>query len=899
MTINLSSGLVGLSLLSGTNGFQSGSGTTFDSAAVIKAKAAFTTPVVTAPWEVKTDAKSPSEQIAAIKAMRTIIDKGAGTDLGDLPDIQTSFTAYKALVNLKVLADSAAKLTTSSSERKSLEATFAKGLADLKAYLGQAPSDLVNLSFSRPTSMTESVGVKSSADAYQVIAKGVGTARDAAVPGLTGNEVLKIDLSRGSIRDSVTVDLSQTTQPPTLDSVAAAINAAIAAVPMRDTAGNIVLDENGDPKARWHSSFAVEKHDGKWGLTLKVSGSERIAIDQVGGDDRLMVVTGQTALDAPASVQVLTFDDPAGNLDRSISGSIAGIDREGTAQAALSANNAKKTGTSGADAPKPAQVLADTRAGAIVTDAQGYSYVVGTTEGDLGANLADGDKDLFLTKLDSEGKVVWQRTLGLAGESSGAAISIAPNGDLVVAGTVQGSDSDMLVARFGADGAEIFSTTVAKVGNESATAVTVGPDGSIFVGGKASTGGGDAYVARLDANGKVQERLTIDSGGADTVTALAVDGSGKLLILTKEDGGTAKLRQVDPQALSTELGSITLGTADARAIAVSDTGEIAVVGATIAPIAGAQVNGMAGGRDGFVTRIDAALGSASTTYIASAGSDQIDSVAYMNGALYVGGRTTGDLGGTRTGAVDGFVSRIDAATGAIETTRQFGRATQQTEPVLVSAATGGDTALGALGLTRGTVNPAETTTLTSQTTLRAGDEFSVSVDGGRVKKVVIEAGETMKSLAAKISKITGNAASVMATTINGVTKLRVTAKAGRSVELVAGAEGRDALVKLGMESTRLAANKPPSDKDPKVKPGGTFGLNLSAALNLLNAKDAAYAAKQLESAISMTQTAYRSLYWDSTKAAQVDGTLNGQGSAYQQRQLANYQAALTRLTGGA
>ena len=48
----------------------------------------------------------------------------------------------------------------------------------------------------------------------------------------------------------------------------------------------------------------------------------------------------------------------------------------------------------------------------------------------------------------------------------------------------------------------------------------------------------------------------------------------------------------------------------------------------------------------------------------------------------------------------------------------------------------------------------------------------------------------------------------------------------------------------------------------------------------------------------MTQSAYRSLYWDSTKTTLVDGTISSNGgSAYQKAQLANYQAALSRLTG--
>jgi hypothetical protein len=49
----------------------------------------------------------------------------------------------------------------------------------------------------------------------------------------------------------------------------------------------------------------------------------------------------------------------------------------------------------------------------------------------------------------------------------------------------------------------------------------------------------------------------------------------------------------------------------------------------------------------------------------------------------------------------------------------------------------------------------------------------------------------------------------------------------------------------------------------------------------------------------MTQTAYRSLYWDDTKAKMVDGVKNTatgtQSTAIANAQLANYQAALNRL----
>ena len=50
----------------------------------------------------------------------------------------------------------------------------------------------------------------------------------------------------------------------------------------------------------------------------------------------------------------------------------------------------------------------------------------------------------------------------------------------------------------------------------------------------------------------------------------------------------------------------------------------------------------------------------------------------------------------------------------------------------------------------------------------------------------------------------------------------------------------------------------------------------------------------------MSQTAYRSLYWDDGKARIVDGTpiaaAAGKASLYQQAQVARYQDALTRIS---
>ncbi|NWK98941.1 hypothetical protein DM806_25405 [Sphingobium lactosutens] len=899
MTINLSNGLVGLSLLGGTNGFTSYYSAATETPAVMEAKKAFTLPETTPPWQEDPSDAPLSTQIAAIKRLKTIIDTETDNGLEDLPDVQTAFTTYKALDALRLLAESAAKKTTSSTERAALQKIFAKGLSDLQTYLGQAETDLLTLNYGLVTRRSESIGIQPVDLSGKIYAEGVSKTRDGALSGLSGNEIFSIKLTRGTATETVTVDLSTTTQPPTLDSVANALNAAIGATPALDSSGNPILDGNGNPTTQWKSRFNVEKTGDTWGLAFTAAGIEKVSIDQVNSTDALMIASGRTATDGPTSAQIFRVDDPASSLEAARLNTINAIDSKATAQAqaAAAANADEDDG----DATKPT-VYAGTTARAIATDAQGFSYVVGTTAGDLGSSLSDGVNDLFLTKVDSEGKVVWQRSLGAAGTGEGAAVTIAANGDIVVAGTVSGafngsddSQTDMLVARFTANGTQTFATAIRQVGNENATAVAVGDDGNLYVAGRASTGGGDAVIVRLDASGKVQEKRTIDSGGADSITALAIDGSGELLALTKQ-GGNATLMRMDAQALSTDLGSANLGAVDARAIAVSDSGEIAVAGATSVAVNGDQANGMSGGRDAFVTRIAADLSSASTSYIGTANDDQADSITYMNGALYVGGRTTGALEGSKSGKVDGFVARIDPATGIVQAVDQWGLVTHTVEPVKIAAVTGGATALGALGLSRGALNQTVSATISSQTTLKEGDKFSLRVDGGATRTITIGKDETMATLAQKIQRITGVNGTATTAKVDGEQVLRIDVKTGHNIELIAGADGHDALAKLGMAPVRLVAAAPKDKNAPKVTPGGSYSLNLSDLLSLTDAKSASAALSRVKAALSMTQSAYRSLYWDSSKEAQVNGTITGSGSAYQQTRLAQYQAALSRLS---
>jgi len=102
--------------------------------------------------------------------------------------------------------------------------------------------------------------------------------------------------------------------------------------------------------------------------------------------------------------------------------------------------------------------------------------------------------------------------------------------------------------------------------------------------------------------------------------------------------------------------------------------------------------------------------------------------------------------------------------------------------------------------------------------------------------------------------------------------------------LIPGEGGRDALAGLGLTPGFIGKSA-----DDKKK---TFGVNLSPLLNLSGAEAIAKSKDQVQLAIKAMRDAYRALSPEASKPP-----VTGQAPAYLQAQLANYQAALARLTG--
>jgi trimeric autotransporter adhesin len=844
-----------------------------ESRAVRLARAQFTAPVSTPPWKAGPGG-SDSSRLAAVRAMKSLIDKPTpNSKLGT--DVDASFTIWKALDRLKLLAAAATRTTMLAGERGAIATQFSSGMAALQSYMATVDSSQLNLSFGQPARRVDTLAIERSALGGAVKGRGVATDRSAAISNLDADAVLRISVTRGGTTRQFDLAIADLAQPPSLDNLAAGLNARLEG--LEGVMGR----------------FAVEKTDGKWHLALDAPATEGFAIDEIGAADALIVAASDGLPGGAGPTRIVRYDAPDAAMDRRLLGLVAATDR----QAMLA--------TARPDVVVPAAMTIS----ASVTDAQGFTTLLGTTAGDVGNQRAEGNgnRDLVLTRLDSRGQVVWQRMLGAVGDTEGAALALTADGDVVVAATVAGGKegglaggdalgaSDMVVARFDRSGDQRFATLVPRAGDQRAAAVVVAADGSILVGGDGN-GGADTVLTRFDSDGQLAEVQTVVGGGG--IRALAMDADGGLLALV-QNGAAASLQRRDATNLAlAPAATVALGTLQARQLVVSAAGQIAVGGTDVA--------GVAGGRDGVVSLVSADFGTLNRINIGSSGNDQLDSLAFADdgSALYAGGRTSGTLGAARTGTTDGFVARLDmTAGGAIAAVTQFGQVGRDTGPVQISFAVGGAAkAPEAIGFQRGTINAdGHSPRLVDATRLRVGDSFRIKVGSGPLRAVTVAANDTLATFAAKVRAAAGSRAAVTTPTVqtaNGQPgqALRIQSMAGYPIQLLPGPSGQDALAALGLAPGRIFTPPNRPANAPSVRPGGQFGLGLNDALNLRSADAAKVALGKLESALSTTQTGYRSLYWDSTKAQMADGGKSFALTRAQAVQLDQYSRALDRLT---
>ena len=319
----------------------------------------------------------------------------------------------------------------------------------------------------------------------------------------------------------------------------------------------------------------------------------------------------------------------------------------------------------------------DESAKANATDASGNIITVGTFVGtvdfDPNAGISNlvstsGSIDIYLSKLNSSGNLVWAKKIGSTGSESANDIVTDASGNIYITGEYSGtvdfdpnagivnltsssSSRDVFIAKYDANGNILWAKSMGGANVDIGQELALDASNNLYVAGtysgtvdfdpSASTrtltvfgGSGDLFVGKYDSNGNYLWAWGLGGNGSETATGIKYNSTNNFVYLTGTFTGT---------------------------------------NTSITPnYAGGTFNS-AGGSDCFITRLDASTGTGSLTRGVFGGTGfentndlEIDS----NGNIFI----AGDFGSTidvnifagvnnlaPTGFTDGFILKYNTA----------------------------------------------------------------------------------------------------------------------------------------------------------------------------------------------------------------------------------------------
>lgn len=799
-------------------------------------------------------------------------------------DSQKLYSLYDAIDKLSYLAQMASRKDTPDGVIAGYNTRFQDCLSQIEDYVKKTTFNNLQLQQAAMSAVATATASLKSAS-YDYTGNTIATSKNINqdVSGLTSSDSFVISVAKNGATNNLTINMSD-----------------VAAKYGNLSLSNIVSYVNDTLKAggyatRFSREETGEKTDDKgtttynYGIGISYATGESVKLSAASGSESdalyLSGTSGSTSSSTNTTTDKTTAADSTGRVVK------LALSADGdTTSSVFSSNQTADNGT--------------TTGLKSVTDINGNTYMIGTATGGISGQINQSDsQDVYISKYDSAGKLLWSQLIGSSAQAQGYGLALDPTGGVVVAGStksdlvkssVADGNEDSFVAKFDSSGNETWVTQLATRSVNAATTVSVDASGNITVGGytnskinseQTSAGNQDAYLITLSNVGKITGTDQFGTSGSDKVAATTYDNSGNLYVATVENG-EAYISKYTPDAGGTiditgtptwkeDIGTISSSNAVSD-LKVDTNGNVFVAGAVTSDSAlktdgSTSVNGSPSGNgDAFVYKIgqsaDGTTPSRSAlTYVGTSSKETAGTLAISStGTVYLSGTTTGTFAGQTRQADNtnnAFITAINSTTGVADWTKQYGGTDGQSTGASVTLLENNSNVLDKLGLPTGAVQTeAYNNLLTDTSTLKAGDTLKIKVtsaSSSRTVTVTIDPKETLNSLILKMNNNLGSAGKVSLSYASGARTLKFTANSGYALTLTDGSTDSDALAGLGMSSVTLSDGtlKTSVTKDSKK----TYGLGLSSTMKFSTKTEAKAVKVQVDNVLSALKNIYQSL----------------------------------------
>jgi sugar lactone lactonase YvrE len=315
----------------------------------------------------------------------------------------------------------------------------------------------------------------------------------------------------------------------------------------------------------------------------------------------------------------------------------------------------------------------------LAIDSSGNIYITGSTYGSLsGSNI--GSNDAWLAKYDKDGNQIFLKQFGSTGDDITGGITVGNDGYIYIAGSTNGnigqtkvSQNDAWFAKYDSSGNQILIKQFGSNGDDFANDIAVDTAGNIYLTGETngafegskSNTDDDAWLVKFDKDGNKKFAKQLGSAANDIASSIFIDTRNYVYITGSTKGSLSGTNTGDDDAWFAKYNSNgeqvfinQIGTKEqdkSIGITVDISGNIFIAGDT----KGALGIRNAGGSDIWVGKFDS---NGKRIFITETGTTADDSAENITidskGNIFLIGSTKGEFAGSLLGATDVLLAKF-------------------------------------------------------------------------------------------------------------------------------------------------------------------------------------------------------------------------------------------------